>query len=490
MTYLEAASPSSNLRKAGPLALALFVALGAAIGFTLSQWPAYTSASLMALGVLGLIARSQVPIVIAFIAFLVVQDPLVFLSGGEESAAGQFVKHMDELLLILYSGVVIAFNARTKQLMHAKTLLIAIGACYFGIVASTLLHGMALMPALIDLLLFSKPFLLLAVGASISLTSPEIRKLVNPLTVALLAVVLFAVVFLLFPQLQDAYIGDFRAPDERVGIVSAQGFFDGPGPYSWFCGVSFAFTYAAYLIYQRKSYLIASITSALFLVLAWRRKSMAGLLLMLFVALLLRDAGGRRRTRALVALLLLCSGAAIALAPYFVQVVSFTEREYGTFGPLENARIALHYTSVLIARDHFPFGTGLATFGSHASRIYYSNTYVEYGLSNVWGLSPEFSGFITDTFWPMVLGEGGVISLAGYMLFLGFLTRVAWRLARSRTASDDERFLGTFALFVLVGSLLESTSSHIYDSTMQSAFVMLPMGALLSLRQSGGQTPP
>jgi hypothetical protein len=294
-------------------------------------------------------------------------------------------------------------------------------------------------------------------------------------------VVVFAVLFMLFPDLQDSFIGDFRAPDQRVGIISAQGFFDGPGPYSWFCAATFAFAYAAYLVFARNRYLIASLTSAIFLVLSWRRKSIAGLLAMLVVAVLLRDSPGeRRRLRAVLALFLLAAGAATILAPYFGAVIAYTNHEYGGLDPFSNARVALHYTAVLIARDRFPFGTGLATFGSHASRIYYSDTYVQYGLSNIWGLSPEFSGFITDTFWPMVLGEGGAITLISYSVFLIVLFRVSWQLARSNRSGDEIRFFATFALFALAASLLESTSSHIYDATMQSALVMIPAGMLLA----------
>jgi hypothetical protein len=340
------------------------------------------------------------------------------------------------------------------------------------------------MPALVDLLLFSKPFLLLAIGASLAPSDAETRSLRTPALVTMLCVVMFAVVFMIVPQWQDAYIGAFRAPDERVGIISAQGFFDGPGPYSWFCAVTFAFAYAAYLATGRRPYLVASMVSALFVLLSWRRKSIAGVLFMLFVAVLIGGVGDRRRLRAVAATALLLLSGTIVLAPYFGQVVAYTVREYGGVDPLSNARLALHYTSLLIARDHFPLGTGLASFGSYASRLYYSQTYVDYGLSSIWGLSPQFSGFVTDTFWPMVLGEGGVVTLVCYGLFLMFLVQTAWRSARSPETTTDRRFLSIFVLFVLAGSLLESTSSHIYDATMQSALVMIPSGALWSLIHS------
>src|SRR6185436_21024610 len=109
---------------------------------------------------------------------------------------------------------------------------------------------------------------------------------------------------------------------------------------------------------------------------------------------------------------------------------SITMTEYGGDNPYENARSALYHTSILIARDHFPLGTGLATFGSHASKLFYSRVYSDYGISEVYGLSPRDSNFITDTFWPMVAGEGGVICLLAYAGFFWLLLAASWRAAR------------------------------------------------------------
>jgi hypothetical protein len=456
-------------------------------GFCVSVWPAVTFAGLLLLGGTLLLTRSIRPVATMLIVFLIVQDPLVFLAGGEFSANGLIVKRIDEVLILAYAASVLCFSHKARMIFHDRKLMLAIAGCFLGIIASSIAQSTSVVPATIDLVLFSKPFLLLAIGTSLAPSDSEIRRMLDPALRAMLIVVVFAVVFLLFPQWQDAYIGAFRAPDERIGILSAQGFFDGPGPYSWFCAATFALAYAGYLFYGRRAYAGAALLSAIFLVLSWRRKSIAGLVAMLFVALLLRDTGAQRRLRALAVLSLAVILTVTVLAPYAQGIVSYTAKEYGNLDPHSNARIALHYTSVLIARDHFPLGTGLASFGSHASRLYYSNVYDDYGISHIWGLSPEYSSFVCDTFWPMVLGEGGAVAFLSYCFFLYLLCATAWRGARSSSHSIDNRFFSTFVLFVLAGSLFESTSSQIYGSSMQSSLVMIPAGALLSMHYAGNR---
>ena len=84
----------------------------------------------------------------------------------------------------------------------------------------------------------------------------------------------------------------------------------------------------------------------------------------------------------------------------------------------EWARSALSMKSLLIARDHFPLGSGFGSFASWTSGQYYSPIYYNYGLSWVWGLSPDFYGFVADTFWPMVIGQFGYIGFIIYCIIL------------------------------------------------------------------------
>ena len=80
------------------------------------------------------------------------------------------------------------------------------------------------------------------------------------------------------------------------------------------------------------------------------------------------------------------------------------------------ARAALYVASFSLLKDFFPFGSGLGTFATHASRVYYSPLYYQYNLSHVWGLSRDMSEFIADTFFP-VLAQFGVVGILLFCLF-------------------------------------------------------------------------
>ncbi|HEX4823516.1 MAG TPA: hypothetical protein VFV19_04360 [Candidatus Polarisedimenticolaceae bacterium] len=430
----------------------------------------------LALLILFGLTRLKRPALILFIAFLVIQDPLLFFVGGPDSGAGYIIKRLDELFLFLMAAWILVTNRTAQRSIGATKLGVCIACTFLAMGVSTVLRGVHWQPSLMDMLLFSKPFLLFALGASVVTERDELR---NGLRIALplmLGVVVFAVVFLVAPSLQESYLGDMRDIDQRLGMNSAQGFFDGPGPYSWFCAATFAVAYAAYLSFGKNRYLYSAITAATFAVLSWRRKSIGGIVAMVLIATLIkagRDSASRRRAVAVLVLGIVL-GISI-LTPIVVSLWQYTVHEYGG-DPNSIARVALHYTSFLIAKDYFPFGTGFGTFGSYASSVYYSEVYAQYGLTEVWGLTPDHPAFITDTFWPMVMGQGGIAGLVPYVAFFVILLRTTWRAARSSASNDEDRFLSAFTLFVLVASLLESTSSHIYDTSMQSAFVMIPAG--------------
>lgn len=82
------------------------------------------------------------------------------------------------------------------------------------------------------------------------------------------------------------------------------------------------------------------------------------------------------------------------------------------------ARSKIYSTSIQIAIDKFPIGSGFGSFASWVSGKYYSNIYYEYGLNNVYGLSKSYYSYIADSFWPMVLGQFGLFGLIIYIYIL------------------------------------------------------------------------
>lgn len=94
--------------------------------------------------------------------------------------------------------------------------------------------------------------------------------------------------------------------------------------------------------------------------------------------------------------------------------------EYYFFGDIksDSARYQLLTTSIKIMKEYFPFGTGFGTFGSYMSAKSYSPLYQMYGISNVNGLVKGAAYFVSDSFWPMIAGETGMVGLVAIIAVL------------------------------------------------------------------------
>jgi hypothetical protein len=87
-----------------------------------------------------------------------------------------------------------------------------------------------------------------------------------------------------------------------------------------------------------------------------------------------------------------------------------------------SARSELLVKSIQVANDHFPLGAGFATYGTYYSAVEYSPLYYKYGLSTIWGLSPDrMYNFINDTFWPSILAQFGWLGLVAFFLAVWLL---------------------------------------------------------------------
>ena len=106
------------------------------------------------------------------------------------------------------------------------------------------------------------------------------------------------------------------------------------------------------------------------------------------------------------------------------------------------ARPILYVTGAQILLDHFPFGSGLASFASAASADNYSSLYYDYGLDKVWGLSPKYSSFVCDAYYPTLCQFG----IAGLCIFFFF-----WRWILSILAKKELMIREHFRVNYIIG---------------------------------------
>ncbi|MBO7609402.1 MAG: hypothetical protein J6S96_04290 [Muribaculaceae bacterium] len=122
------------------------------------------------------------------------------------------------------------------------------------------------------------------------------------------------------------------------------------------------------------------------------------------------------------------------------------------------ARPVLYATGGLILIDHFPLGSGLASFASYPSSVNYSSLYHEYGISKIYGLSEAMPDFICDAFYPL-LAQFGIVGIALFIIYLVW----AVKQVKSLSGIDAGRFraLMAVALMVICFLLVESVASTV-----------------------------
>lgn len=174
--------------------------------------------------------------------------------------------------------------------------------------------------------------------------------------------------------------------------------------------------------------------------------------------------------------LLMIAGLVIAVSWHKIEYYFLTGNS-GTFDPTvaeSFARPVLYATSFLIFLDFFPFGSGLASFATHASEHYYSDLYFYYGIDKVWGLSPSYPNFICDAYYPS-LAQFGIIGLILFMFFW----RYCYKFLRIfiRQNATKYRFSFVIGSLIICFIMIECTSGNTFTQIV-GTFAMALLGML------------
>ena len=229
--------------------------------------------------------------------------------------------------------------------------------------------------------------------------------------------------------LADLFFGIFPVEPElaqsRGGIRSIKLFYSA---YTFLVGQC-VFLSAIYLWFfeQKKKQIIVPLAMLAFVMLSTQRVKAVGAIaciLMIYLCVFYKRQKINKKVKILAGCVL---GVAVLTGLY--QLVSY----YYLMG-FESARAVLAIGAPFIAADHFPFGTGWATYGSAFSVEPYSPVYGMYRMAGIWGMSPDFHEFVSDTFWPMVLGECGYFGFAAFIGALVLFVKKVFTLKGNKSA--------------------------------------------------------
>lgn len=144
-----------------------------------------------------------------------------------------------------------------------------------------------------------------------------------------------------------------------------------------------------------------------------------------------------------------------ALVILMVGLISFDQFEYYFLENANRARTLLLTSSMTVANKHI-FGAGFASYGTGATINSYSELYYDLGFYRIWGLSPSYSSFLSDNYWPSIIGQYGYIGL-----FVNILLIVAtFRLLKRHISNKGGQFLLIYFVVVMVFSSLVTSSFY------------------------------
>src|ERR1041384_6002530 len=261
----------------------------------------------------------------------------------------------------------------------------------------------------------------------------------------------------------------------RGGLQSLMVPFVNPRLYGWAMAIVALAAVVSMVERRSKASGVLFATALAGVLLSLRRRPLIGIPVAIAAAFL-QVKSRQRRTVLLVAVL--GAGALGWLGRDLIRVtIVDTLQNYLDPVARENtARGAMLGASVILARRDFPLGEGFGRFGGFAAERFYSGVYDELGLSQIYGLSPDSPYYLTDTYWPHLLGETGVVGVGAMLLMLVGLVLRMRTIHRDREASDDLRLAALFAGLVLTEGIIESLGGPVFEVSLQAFMIALPVG--------------
>ena len=443
-----------------------------------------------ALAVAAAYAVRPVDGLLGFGLLLLLTETVAFWTGVD-------VRYGDEIGVFLLVVTALAVHRDRLVLPRPGWREAALATFLVAGIASSLVQSVPVDVWIPGLALLAKGFVFLYLVMCMPVSTDEVRRMSTvALGVALVILGIGAVEFIA-PDVATSVLGVYPYDETRGSIQVVNSWFTQPGLYGWLAAYVSLFLLARFAVLRRPWTLVLAVLVGGAAVLSGRRTPVIGVVVGLAVGALHQAVGRRVSWRAWAPIgagaLLVAAVSIPAIGGFYSQTFSdyfgspagitevFAENPRAEPIMELQPRVALYAGSVAIARDELPLGVGLGRYASHMSREVYSPVYERYQLHRVFGLRERRPIAVTDTFWPMVLGETGVIGFLGATAFFALLFRDTWRAARPGGSLEVTAFtLG--ALMVFAEALFRSVAAPVFVAPPIAYWAFGAVGLALALQ--------
>ncbi|MFH1038812.1 MAG: hypothetical protein V1789_09135 [PVC group bacterium] len=409
-----------------------------------------------------------------FLLFILFQWIIVNWVGGKTTTAGLVITYLDEaVILSLFSLIALDVLSRSKT-VRLPLVIIGIGVMLASGIIGSFVGRTPFVIVISDIFIYLKGFLLFIIFAYFCYPPANLKNQVRFFAVWGIIILLLGMVELVNPVGFRSLTGNVMKLDWRVGIPSVQSLFIHPGLFGWFCGYSALFAFAFYLHKKNSGSLFLFIFFVLGVLVSMRLKVIAALTAAVISGLWIYASRTKIKMVGLIGIV-----AAVIVLLFRGQIAGVIQEQMEEYKNPLKPRTVLYRTSFLLAENHFPFGVGFGRFGGEVAARYYSPVYEQYKFGGLYGMRPG-GEFLRDTFWPMVLGELGVIGLISY----GWVLVLLFRLLLKSYKKADSIFLKAFTLgvcLVFIEGVVESLAEPVFTKPPACYFLFAAMGISCSL---------
>lgn len=135
-------------------------------------------------------------------------------------------------------------------------------------------------------------------------------------------------------------------------------------------------------------------------------------------------------------------------------------------------------------KDYFPIGVGFGKYGTWYAAINYSEYYIKYNMNTIYGLTRENSKYSTDTFWPAIIGETGIIGLGIYIALIIYTFKSVFYAYKNSINEKGEMYIiRSIALLIFIIAIIESFGEASFNASPKNIITALFVGFSLNSKQ-------
>ncbi|MGM0877131.1 MAG: hypothetical protein ACQEWV_20905 [Bacillota bacterium] len=414
-----------------------------------------------------------------FLVVIIFQDLLTSILEPLNSVFGTIISSLDELFIVIFLPIVIYNNFNNKRFKFDFTFIAFIIIVLLGLVSS-ITHSVPFGITLQGLFLMLKGIVIFFIFRSVPFSEEDLNRYIKIVKVIAVIIVIFAGIDLLFYMPFRNLLHTNNFIDVRAGIVSVQSLFIHPGVYGWFMAMVGLYCLAKYTVKDDRKFGVYTILFFLAAMLSFRFKVVITLMTTYLFSFL--KLGYKKMLGRIFWVILFTTLGYYLIGDEIIELANLTVDRYIEASYLDSARKALYIVGYQIAMNEFPFGVGFGRYGGFIARTNYSPVYYEYGLDRVYGLRPDDPKWATDTYWPHIIGEigllGGIVLLAVFVYFCVYLLR-----AYKVESNISRKVFYLFAVLIIIQGIIESTGEQIFNSAPGYIFIFGITGMAFSLIQ-------